>query len=127
MKKLLGTLLMASALSLAYAEGEAPQKGQMLEEAKKHATEMIDMRIKALQESKACISAAQSREEMQKCRQEAKNDMKEFKEARNEKRKEWKEKREEWKGKREEWKKNRKENRGGPKPGEESSEAPSEG
>jgi hypothetical protein len=125
MKKLLGSMLMASAMSFAYAEGEAaPEKGQMLEEAKAHATKMIDMRIKALQESKTCISKASSREDMQKCREATQKEMKEIQGAREEKRKEMKGKREEWKAKREEWKAKRKENRGGPKPDAAGTDAP---
>lgn len=109
MKKLLGSFLFVSVLGLAHAEGEAPQKGQMLEEAKAHTLKMLDMRIQALQESKTCVTNAKSKEDMHKCREAAQKDMKEFKGAREENRKEWKEKREEWKGKREEWKGKRQE------------------
>lgn len=75
---------------LAYAqnpEGAKPQEKISIEQRKAKIISSIDERIKMLQEEKACISAAQTPEDLRKCREKFKEGKKELREERKEQRK----------------------------------------
>jgi len=77
----------------AYAENPAgaKPKGKMsVEDMKGKIISSIDERIKTLQEEKACVSAAQTHEDLRKCRESVKKERKEFREERKEERREHK-------------------------------------
>jgi len=93
MKKLLvifmGVVFVFCIFILAYAqspEGAKPQEKIPIEQRKAKIISAIDERIKMLQEEKACVSAAQTQEDLRKCREKSREERKELRE-------EWKEQR----------------------------------
>jgi hypothetical protein len=66
---------------LAYSQNPQPAKPQekmSIEERKAQIISSIDERIKMLQEEKACVSAAKTREDLRKCREKVKEERKDF-------------------------------------------------
>ena len=75
---------------LAYAqnpEGAKPQEKMFIEQRKAKIISSIDERIKVLQEEKTCVSAAQTPEDLSKCREKSREERKEFREEMKEQRK----------------------------------------
>lgn len=75
---------------LAYAqspEGAKPQEKMSIEQRKAKIISSIDERIKMLQEEKTCVSAAQTTEDLRKCREKFREQRKESWEERKEQRK----------------------------------------
>jgi hypothetical protein len=75
---------------LAYAqnpEGGSPQEKMSIEQRKAKIISSIDERIKMLQEDKTCVSAAQTYEDLRKCREKSREERKEFREEMKEQRK----------------------------------------
>jgi|APFre7841882654_1041346.scaffolds.fasta_scaffold255285_2 hypothetical protein len=94
MKKLMVIFLVvifASGVSiLAYAqspEGAKPQEKISIEQRKANLISSIDERINMLQEVRTCVSAAQTPEDLRKCREKLRNERKESWEERKEQRK----------------------------------------
>ena len=72
---------------LAYAqnpEGSKPQGKMSIEQRKAKLISSIDQRINSLQEVKACVSAAQTPEDLRKCREKFREERKDFWEDRKE-------------------------------------------
>jgi len=96
---ILVAVLVAIALTIpAYAQkpaGAKPQGKKSIEDMKEKIISSIDERIKTLQEEKACVSAAQTHEDMKKCRKKLEKERKEFREEKMEERREHREDRRE--------------------------------
>ena len=72
---------------LSYAqnnEGSKPQEKISIEQRKAKLISSIDERINMLQGVKACVSAAQTREDLRKCREKLGEERREFREERKE-------------------------------------------
>jgi lipoate-protein ligase A len=83
-------ILTLSLSILAYAQnpqGSKPQEKISIEQRKAKLISSIDERINRLQELKSCVSAAQTHEDLRKCREKFKEERKEFWEERKEQRK----------------------------------------
>jgi vacuolar-type H+-ATPase subunit I/STV1 len=66
---------------LAYAqnpEGARPQEKMSIEQRKAKEISLIDERINRLQELKTCVSAAQTPEDLRKCREKLREERKEL-------------------------------------------------
>jgi hypothetical protein len=75
---------------LAYAqnpEGARPQEKMSIEQRKAKIISSIGEHIKLLQEEKTCVSAAQTHEDLRKCREKSSEERKEFREETKEQRK----------------------------------------
>jgi len=75
---------------LAYAqspEGSKPQGKISIEQRKARLISAIDQRINLLQEAKTCVSAAQTPEDLRRCREKLREERKESWEERKEQRK----------------------------------------
>ena len=81
---ILVAVIVAIALTIpAYAQkpaGAKPQGKKSIEDMKEKIISSIDERIKTLQEEKACVSAAQTHEDLKKCRKKLEKERKEFRE-----------------------------------------------
>lgn len=93
MKKLMVIFLVvifaSGASILAYAqspEGAKPQEKMSIEQRKANLISSIDERINMLQEVRTCVSAAQTPEDLRKCREKLRNERKEPWEERKEQR-----------------------------------------
>jgi len=76
--------------ALAYAqstEGSKPQEQVPMEQRKAKLMSLIDQRINLLQGIKACVSAAQTTEDLRKCRDKFREESKQSLEERKEQRK----------------------------------------
>jgi hypothetical protein len=74
---------------LAYAQNPEPAKPQgkmSIEQRKANLISSIDQRINMLQEAKTCVSAAQTPEDLRKCREKLREERKESWEERKEQR-----------------------------------------
>ncbi len=94
MKKLivifLAVIFALSVSILAYSQSPQPPKPQekiSIEQRKAKVISFIDERISMLQEEKACISAAQTPEDLRKCRGKFREERKEFRQEMREQRK----------------------------------------
>jgi hypothetical protein len=94
MKKLIvifiGMIFVLGVSILAYAqnpEGAKPQEKMFIEQRKAKIISSIDERIKLLQEEKTCVSAAQTPEDLRKCREKSREERKEVWEEMKEQRK----------------------------------------
>jgi uncharacterized protein HemX len=70
-----------------YPEGAKPQEKMSIEQRKAKIISSIEERIKLLQEEKTCVSAAQTPEDLRKCREKSREERKEFREEMKEQRK----------------------------------------
>jgi len=68
-------------------EGTKPQEKIPIEQRKAKIISSIDERIKMLQEDKACVSAAQTHEDLRKCREKSREERKDLREERKDQRK----------------------------------------
>ncbi|HYA90592.1 MAG TPA: hypothetical protein VEK32_03735 [Thermodesulfobacteriota bacterium] len=67
-------------------EGGNPQEKALVEQRKAKIISSIDERIKMLQEDKTCVSAAQTYEDLRKCREKSREERKEYREKMKEQR-----------------------------------------
>jgi len=84
-----GVVFVLCIFILAYAqspEGAKPQEKIPIEQRKAKIISAIDERIKMLQEEKACVSAAQTHEDLRKCWDKSREERKGLREERKEQR-----------------------------------------
>lgn len=94
MKKMSVLLFVLTLMSFAEVRAEPTGKEEMFTEVKTHALSMIDKRIASLQEEKNCVTQAQNRDDMKKCRKDHQDNQAGFKADREEFRETMKSKRE---------------------------------
>jgi len=86
----IGGLLILGMFILVYAQNPEKAKSQgkiSIEQRKANIISSIDQRINRLQELKTCVSAAQTQDDLRKCREKFKEERKEFWEEKKEQRK----------------------------------------
>jgi len=86
----IGSLLILGMFILVYAQSPEKAKSQgkiSIEQRKANIISSIDQRINRLQELKTCVSAAQTQDDLRKCREKFKEERKEFWEEKKEQRK----------------------------------------
>ena len=86
---LIGVVFILGIFILVYAqspEGAKPQEKISFEQRKANIISSIDQRINRLQELKTCVSAAQTQDDLRRCREKFKEERKEFWEERKEQR-----------------------------------------
>jgi len=94
MKKFTIVLLALVSLASISARAQSSEKNELFSDMKTHVLGMLDKRIASLQEEKACVTQAQNKEDMKKCRKEHEEHKTEMKADREEFRESMKKKRE---------------------------------